>query len=1053
VTRRLLDALEYRLTIVQAGAGYGKSTAVAALAESCCPLAWYHLTTEDSDPLVFFLHLFHSLRVALPALPETPLAALEGWEGSGDPAWATVVDLLVNQIARQVDGPTLLVIDDVHLVDDSAQPLRMLDRLVGLAPADLHVILSTRYPLKLPTLVTWRIKGEVLEIGQEELAFTPEEIGALFREQYRIFLTAEEVDRLAVETEGWAIALQLVWQGLRGGAVSALPRTPGRSEDFFAYLAQEVLEQQPPDVQEFLLMTAPLREMTAPVCDCLRRADDSAQILRYLLEAGLFVVDLGGGHLRYQHLFREFLRHQLSPQAARTAHRRAASCCQQHGEEEEAIHHLLVAEAFERAAGILDSLGRRLVRAGRLDTLVRWIGTLPPEVLEGHPPLLVYLGDIARLHSRFDEALGWYRHAEERCRATGDIQGVGQALRGQARIYLDTVNPSQAEHLLQEALRLADGQEDRETRARLLELLAENQLNRGQLEEAERFRAQARELREEGPGEAELAVRVLLRTGQLDQARRMLEAQAADERHDPVMRPRAHRETLLLLSLILALQGEGEEAYRCAVEGMKRGQALASPFVTAVGYMRQGHAWLLRRDRGGYEEACRCFQEAIALSDTLAVPRLKVEAFWGLCRSHGFQGEIAAAEQAALEGIEIALRAGDEWIAALIRVSMGASYVLCERYADGAAWLTQAGTAFRECGDSFGETVARLWQCLLWYQTEDRARLEHGVTDLLQLVRDHGYDYLFRRRTLLGPPDPRVCVPILLFARDRNRQGAYAESILAHMGLTRLEVHPGYRLRVRTLGSFGVWRGAQEISPQDWRREKARQLLQLLLTYRGSMLDRDQIIEMLWPGMEPEAGRRNFKVSLSTLCRVLEPARRRRAPSAYVARDGTLYGLRSGADLWLDVERFEWCVAEGDRLFDREAARASAPYRRALRLYQGDFLQECLYEDWCSEERERLLTLYIRTADRLARTLIHQEEWEEAIEVCRSIINRDDCWEHAYRMMMIAYARLDNRTQALRTYQRCVARLRDELEVEPSAATMRLYESIHRSAPLSTPTD
>jgi len=571
VVHRLLEAQEHRLTIVQAGAGYGKSTALAALAESGYPLVWYRLDAEDTDPLVFLLHLFCGFRAALPALSEAPLVVLEEWEGNGGVArWMTAVDLLVNELSKHLRIPLFLVLDDLHLLGEASEPIRILDRLIGRAPPDLHVILSTRYPPVLPSLVTWRVRGEVLEVGEQELAFTPDEIASLFQEHYGLSFTPREIEMLATRTEGWAIALQLVWQGLRSGAVStlsqALERLSSPTQDLFTYLAQEVLDQQPPDVQEFLLVTAVLREMTAPICDCLRNARDSEQMLRYLLESGLFVVDLGGGHVRYHHLFRDFLCHRLAPHVAREAHRKAAACWAERGEQEEAIYHLLAAEAFEEAAGILDRLGRKMVRAGRLDTLSGWLGALPPEVLANHPSLLTYLGDIARLHSRFDEALGWYRQAEERSRARSDLRGVGQALRGQARVYLDTVNPSQAEHLLQEALRLADGQEDRETRARLLELLAENRLNLGRPEEAERLRAQARELREEGPGEAELAVRVLLRTGRLEQARRLLEERAEAERHEPVLRPRAHRETLLLLSLILSMQGEGERAYQCAVD-------------------------------------------------------------------------------------------------------------------------------------------------------------------------------------------------------------------------------------------------------------------------------------------------------------------------------------------------------------------------------------------------------------------------------------------------------------------------------------------------------
>lgn len=1047
VAHRLLEAREYRLTIVQAGAGYGKSTALAALGGSGQPLVWYRLGAEDADPFVFLLHLVQGFRTALSALSEAPLVALEEWERDRRGAlWTTVVDLLINELSEHLRAPLLLILDDFHLLVESSEPIRILDRLIGRAPSDLHVILSTRYPPSLPSLVTWRVRGEVLEIGARELAFTPDEIATLFQTHYGYSLTPSERETLADRTEGWAIALQLILQGLRNGAVStlsqALERLSSPSQDLFAYLAQEVLDRLPPDVQEFLLLTAVLREMTPPICDGLRNARDSEPMLRYLLESGLFVVDLGGGHVRYHHLFREFLCHRLAPPVAREIHRKAAACWAERGEEKEAIYHLLAAEAFEEAAEMLDRVGREMVRAGQLDALAGWLGALPPEVLANHPALLIYLGDIARLHSRFNEALGWYRQAENRSRARGDLSGVGQALRGQARVYLDTVNPSQAEHLLQEALRLADGQEDRETHARLLELLAENRLNMGRPEEAERLRAQARQRREEGPGEAELAVRVLLRTGRLEQARRLLEERAEVEQREPVLRPRAHRETLLLLSLILSLQGEAEPAYQRAVEGTQRGRLLHSPFVTAVGLMRQGHAWLLQEEARAYEEACRCYREAIGLGDQLAVPRLKVEAFWGLCRAHGFRGEIQAAREDAERGIAIARQAGDEWISALIQVSMGAGYLLARRYDEAAEWLHLAWTAFRECGDTFGEAVARLWQCLLWWKKEDTPRLKRGLEDLLRLVSEHGYEYLFARKTLLGPPDPRSLVPLLIFARDAGVEETTARNLLARQGLERIQFHPGYQLRVQTLGPFRAWRGMEEIAPHQWQREKARQLFQILLTHRHSLLDRDEIIEALWPGTDPEIGRRDFKVSFSTLCRVLEPHKHPHSPSAYLVRDGSRYGLRPEADLWLDAEAFERWVAEGDRLRDREPEAMIDGYRRALSLYQGNFLEECLYEDWCSEERERLLTLYLRTADRLARTLVEKGEWEEAIGICQAILARDDCWEQAYRLMMVAYARMGNRVQALRTYQRCVERLGEVLQVGPADETVRLYETI-----------
>jgi LuxR family transcriptional regulator, maltose regulon positive regulatory protein len=1061
LTARLAEALDHRLTVVHAEAGYGKSTALALLVASGQPTAWYHLDPEDAEPLLFMHHLLHSLRIALPTLSDAPDVALEAWSAaSGEARWAATVDALVNELDLRLEQPLLLVLDDAHHIARAPQILEVLNRLLERAPHGLHTVLATRLPVPLPSLPAWRLRGEVLEIDRADLAFTRDEMTALFNQHYGIALTEAQVARLAEQTEGWAIALPLAWQSSAHDPANdvARRRSAARPDDLFSYLAHEVLAQQPRTVVEFLRQTAVLRVLAPDVCDCLLglgaggkggtdgkegKAEGGArEVLRGLLDSGLFVVSLGDGHARYHHLFQQFLLHQLSSAEAQAAHRQAAACYLDQGQPEDVLHHLLTGQVWDEAAQVLRGLGQEMVRAGRLDTLASAIHALPPDVLERHPPLLAYLGDVARLHSRFNEALGWYQQAETHSRAQGDLSGAGQALRGQARVYLDTVNPSQAEHLLQEALRLSDGQEDRETRIRLLELLAENRLNLGRLEDAEHFQAQVAALREEVSSEAELAVRVLMRTGRLAEARLVLEERAEAERHAPVLRPRAHRETSLLLSLLMAFQGDGSAALRTAVEGTERGQALSSPFITAVGYMRQGHAWQLQPAPNAAEQAIRCFRDAIAIAEDLAVPRLKVEAFWGLCRAYGYSGNLPAAEAAAAQGMAIAQQTGDEWVTALIRLAMGGSYVLAGRHDDAGPLLAEAAAAFRECSDTFGETAARLWQCLLWQTTGDTVRLERGVEQLLRPARDHGYDWLFLRPTLLGPPDPRRMVPLLLWARSGERFRSYAGSLLGRLGLGRLELHPGYQLRVQTLGAFQVWRGAEAVAPHEWRRDKARQLFQLLLTRRKRLLERDQIVELLWPGLDGETAERDFKVALSTLYRVLEPELPARAPSAYVLREGTLYGLRPSADLWLDAEQFERLATEGDQLAAQGDEAFLERYQAALALADGDFLRDYPYDEWCSEERERLLAVYLHAADRLAAALAERGRWQEVIDVGQAILQRDECWEQAYRLLMLAYARLGNRAQALRTYQRCVERLRKELDVPPSAATVGLFEEL-----------
>lgn len=1050
VAQRLRQALDYRLTILQAGAGYGKSTALAELVDDIQPLIWYQVSDEDGDPLVLLLHICHAIQHAVPTIDDLPIAVIEAWNGDQGPLpWRGLLDQIINALSRNLTGPALLVLDDVHQVIRRGDVPHLLDRLITLAPAHLHVLLAGRPTIELPSLARWRARGDVLLLDQTVLAFTLAEITALFTTHYNVTLTAAEADALLAYTEGWAIALQLIWQNLRAQTLTApeIPRhwQAASLDALFDLLAREVFAGQSPEVQNFLLITATLRDLLPAACDVLRATSapdggDSAAMLTYLRRQELFVVETAEGVLRYHHIFRTFLRRQSSEDDRRVWHHAAANFYIKQGNQEEAIYHWLEAKAWDAVAGLLDVYALELLAAGRLDTLNAYIDLLPPATLHQHPVILFMLGELARLHSRFDEALGWHKQAETIWRARGRQDGVARALRGQARVYLDTVDPSKAAQLLEEAIRLSDGIEDREAQIRLYELLAENKLNAGRAEEAESLRQQAESLRQEGPANEQLWFRVLLRTGRLQAARQALETLAQTERKEPVQTPRAHRETLLLLSLIYALQGEAEAAHQAALEGARRGEVLNSPYVSAVGAMRQGHALMLAGDyrtrSDQYARARQQYEKSIAISRMLEVPRLRVEAGWGLCRAYGYAGDLASATTHAQESIEIAVHAGDEWIASLIRLALGASFVLARRHNEAEQWLGRAVAGFQECSDPFGRSAARLWLALSFYRQKQIDRLAQMLPDLLAICQANDYGFLWTRPSFAGAADERIFVPLLLLAIKREWEPVYAAHLLESLGLYRTELHPGYQLRVQTLGGFQVWLGDTPVPANGWRRKSARQLFQLLLTHRRTPLDRDQLCEALWPEADPTAAQQNFKIALNALYQVLEPARDAGADSAFIMREGTTYALRPYADLWIDADQF---------LSDLKAAgHRPTDLRRALAHYQGEYLPDARYETWAAGERERLAAIFLEYADRLVDTLVDTARYGEAIDLCQRILEQDNCWERAYRHLMLAFHRLGDRGQVARTYQRCVQTLHSELDVEPAPETQALYAQLTR---------
>jgi LuxR family maltose regulon positive regulatory protein len=293
---------------------------------------------------------------------------------------------------------------------------------------------------------------------------------------------------------------------------------------------------------------------------------------------------------------------------------------------------------------------------------------------------------------------------------------------------------------------------------------------------------------------------------------------------------------------------------------------------------------------------------------------------------------------------------------------------------------------------------------------------------------------LLTQPTFLGLKDGQAAIPLLLEARARGIEVRYVERLLDATDMAGIEYHPGYSLAVRTLGPFAVWRGDEPVTARDWTREKARQIFQLLLTYRGQWFYREQIVDHLWPRLSPDAAERDFKVALNALNRALEPDRPRGAPSFVVMRKGHVYGLNPAACVLVDADDFGQLAASDD----------AESLQRALALYKDDYLPDSLYEDWSAAERQRLRHLYLTTAERLARHLLQAGSWDEAVEVCQAILARDNCWEAAYRLLMQIYEAQGNRTLLHGTYQRCVATLQEELGVEPSPTTQALFERLGR---------
>lgn len=245
-------------------------------------------------------------------------------------------------------------------------------------------------------------------------------------------------------------------------------------------------------------------------------------------------------------------------------------------------------------------------------------------------------------------------------------------------------------------------------------------------------------------------------------------------------------------------------------------------------------------------------------------------------------------------------------------------------------------------------------------------------------------------------------------------------------------------LKVYCLGAFRVYVDDQLIT--HWSGLKARSIFKYMIAHQGAPIAKDILMDVFWPDADPEAARRNLHQAIYSLRQTLKQVYPDFQPIQF---ESDCYLLNPELDVWLDYVEFENHIQAGQSLeVAGDQAAAAVEYKQAIEFYQGNFLEEDLYEDWPMLQREYLRSMYLDIADRLSEYYAQQGNYTAAIAICQKILTGDNCHEEAHRRLMRSYLAQDQRRLAVRQYQSCVQALKVELGVSPALETQTLYQQI-----------
>ncbi len=1052
---RLLDWLHVhvhrRAVLVLAEAGYGKTTLLADFTRRTrVRVSWFRLDRGDRDWLGFIAHLVAAFRIHQPDFaPITHSMIREA--SAAIPSRDALLDTFIRELGDLPAEPAALVFDDFHLVDDSQEARVIVRELLARAPERLTFVLISRTTPSLP-FARLRALGEVSELRTSDLRFAPDETERLFRETYALNLEPAVVAELSRRTEGWVASLQLVRAAIRDrnqSEIRAFVRSlSGAEGDLYDYLAEEVVGELPGEMQQFLMRTS-LLEVIEPTLgsvaggvlpDQTRRAIEEGELLGLFSRTGPNTRDQVRAHPLVRDFLQARLRRSIGAEAVIDIHRAVAVAA-------EAIdwriagHHYLASGDLDDARRVLASAIDTILATGAYAAAEELVTALPATD-HPDPNVLVVLSRLAQ--QRGESSLGrdlaeaaYSVHSASPAVAVtllsarllaGDIDGAATvaadlAVRGQTP---DAVAMGQAIRLILETSLAGDLAATGVALESTIEIfrrhgdlhyLGVGLSNLGYVRKAQGHARAAMEAANESiaaleatSAGTELVSARLLRAwslahlGDLPRSRTAVKEAAAAARGDQLV------EVAYEASEIEAFYGEPDEALRllAAVSEQISGatdageQALVPQIHAqiALGRLDEAGVGVGQLRSGTLRSAC-AFEArrrlAVALLSTLQA------------KPDAVTLAEAARTWAARQGAHLWAR-----VARIVVAAHSEDTLKAVSRAEGAhdpATLSMAADVLAARLDWVdGPTLQIVFD-------EARRRPERWREPLRRVLSSLGGRPQAAAATLLDEVGALEDVALLRRHARTSRSGSYPQG--AGRSLAR-RLAP--RALIEDLGRVQITIGDRTVDGSSIRR-KVLALLCLLLTKNRFSATREEVLEAIWPDLEPDTALNSLNQTVYFLRRIFEPEFTEDTTPGYVGQDGET--------VWLDLE-----LVRSRSRNCRELIRSmsSSPDPGAVmdlaREYHGRFALDFLYEDWTASFRDSLHASYLRIVEAALHEDMDSGHYGRGIQVAQLAIDAEPEAEELQLALTRLYRLSGSLAAAAEQYEH-YARSQRDLGLEP----------------------
>ncbi len=257
--------------------------------------------------------------------------------------------------------------------------------------------------------------------------------------------------------------------------------------------------------------------------------------------------------------------------------------------------------------------------------------------------------------------------------------------------------------------------------------------------------------------------------------------------------------------------------------------------------------------------------------------------------------------------------------------------------------------------------------------------------------------------------------------------------------LPEIQAGTGEGLVLRCLGEFSVIRNGKPVTRSSFfYRSKALTLLKILLSRGGKPVNKEALIDLLWPDADGFATINQLHGVVHALRKAIDTKFPQKGWT-YILREGEGYLFNLDSAQFVDFYEFRRLLHEASKTDQKQTQEEVLWYlQEAVALYQGDLYDNECDAEYFEAEREYLRQLYVAAVKRLAEIRKSRGEIEQACNCLREALGIYAVEESLHQGLIKLLLTQGKRREAFKQFHLCVEILRRDLDAEPLPETLHL---------------